>query len=282
MLIHEIHINDLKYRYTYYEQNPNAPYGIFLMGTLQEIESVTYFSENFAEYLNLFVVEIPGLGHTDPLPSTYSIQDQAAMLLDFVKLLKIPSAHVMAISYSTPIAAEFCGLWPGARSLSLCGGTAGVDATLRRGSMVILAEAYNDRKAFAKRFIEGMTVNDPKIKNGKVIARRSRMHIYSHTDKQMECFCENTLRLLAYKPSKNLSRFKQPSLLFIGDQDPYVSRRKALELASALPNCEFQLIPHADHLVHIEYPELTTSLMLKLTQEDIGAGMLISAPLSVA
>ncbi len=282
MSINEIWINDRQYRYSFYESNhSNAPYGIFLMGTLQEIESVTFLSEKFSEELNLFVVEVPGTGLTDPLPATFSIQDQTEMLRSFIAYMNIPSAHIMAISYATPMAVELCASWDGALSLSMCGGMAGVVGSLRLGTMALLADALRDRKAFAENFIKGMTVDDKSIPRGKVIARSARQKILRHSEKQIACFCENTVRLLAYKPSSSISTIQQPCLLFIGEKDPYVTIEKAKELASQLPNCHFETVRYADHLVHLEHPERTAELMIQLAKDESGDKMLGKVPESV-
>lgn len=269
MAIQDVWIDDFHYRYDFYQHpSKEAPIGIFLMGTLQDIHSVSFFSDTFSQHFTLFVIEVPGTGLTDPLPATFSILDQANMLVRFIDTMAIPCAHIFSISYSTPIAVELCARWAGALTLSMCGGTAGVVPSLRGASMSLLADALHDRKHFAKRFIDGMTVNDERIPNGKIIARSARMHIFKHTEKQMMCFCENTLRLLTYQPSDAVAHIQQPALLFIGEKDPYVTPEKAKELSTLIPHCQFYLIPNADHLVHLEHPTLTASLLMQLAKEE--------------
>ena len=283
MSIREIWLNDHQFRYGFYPHaSPQAPYGIFLMGTLQEIESVSFFTEKFSEHLNIFVIEVPGTGLTKPLPATFSIQDQADMLVNFIQHMQIDSAHVMAISYATPIAVELCARWSGTRSLSMCGGMAGVVDSLRMGTMALLSDAIHNRRQFAQRFIDGMTVNDPAIPRGKVIARSARQRILRHPEQQMTCFCENTIRLLAYKPSESIAKITHPCLLFIGEKDPYVTEAKAKELAYQLPNCSFETVENADHLVHLEYPDTTAELLLRLAREEIDHAFMPFAAASIA
>jgi pimeloyl-ACP methyl ester carboxylesterase len=262
-------LNNKKYRYSFYENINTDQYGILLMGTLQDIESVAYLSKEFSKSLNLFVVEVPGTGLTDPLSAVYSMQDQANMLLDFVCHMGISSAHVFAISYSTPIALEFCVMWPHAKSLSMYGGMAGIPESSRPDSMSILSDALHDRKKFAENFIKGMTVINSDIPRGKIIARSARQKILKNSQKQIDCFCENTIRLLSYSPSKKISKLLLPCVLIIGRQDPYVTVKKAEELAFILPNCVFEIIENADHLAHLEYPDLVASLMSSLSMKSV-------------
>jgi pimeloyl-ACP methyl ester carboxylesterase len=262
-------LNNQNYRYSFYENLDADQYGILLMGTLQDIESVMYLSKEFSKSLNLFVVEVPGTGLTDPLSSIYSMKDQAEMLLDFISHMGIPSAHIFSISYSTPIALELCVMWPKAKSLSMYGGMAGIPESSRPDSMAILYDAIHDRKKFAENFIKGMTVNDDSIPRGKIIARSARLKILKNSQKQIDCFCENTIRLLSYKPSEKISKLLLPCVLIIGQKDPYVTIKKAKELASILPDCVFEVIGNADHLAHLEYPELVASLMSSLSAKSV-------------
>lgn len=268
--INTIWLNDHQYRYAFYENiDPNAPIGIFLMGNLQDIESVQYFSEYFSRAVNLFVIETPGTGLTNPLPATFTIQDQAKLLIHFLDHMNISSAHILAFSYATPVALELCLLWDKSLSLSMCGGMPGIPQNARSNTMAILADAIRDRKRFAHEFIKGLTVSDHSIPRGKVIARSAKQKIFQYTEKQINCFCENTIRILAYKPSKKLSLITIPSFLFIGEMDPYVTISNAKNLSSSLPNCKMETVKNADHLVHLEHPETTAKLMIGLTEKMI-------------
>lgn len=238
------------------------------MGNLQEIESVNFFSEKFSQSLNLFVIEVPGTGLTDPLPATFTIQDQADMLIDFINHISVKSAHVLAFSYATPVALEFCAKWGNAETLSMCGGMAGIPNSSRLATMSILAAAIKDRKRFAEEFINGLTVTDGSVPRGKVIARSARQKVLKYTEKQVACFCENTIRILGYSPSKAIKKLPIPCFLFIGKKDPYVTEKNAKQLVKMLPNCEFAMVEDADHLVHLENPQKTAELMLHLVNRE--------------
>lgn len=148
MEINNVFLGGHEYRYAFYRNNSlHAPFGIFLMGNLQEIESVKFFSEKFSESLNLFVVEVPGTGLTNPLPAVFNIQEQANLLRDFIEEMNIDSAHVLAFSYATPIALELCVNWAGAITLTMCGGMAGIPTESRLATMAILSDAIRDKKS---------------------------------------------------------------------------------------------------------------------------------------
>lgn len=112
-----ISLNDMEYRVAHYP-NPGADPAIFLIGNLQEIESVDNFSRAFQEEMDIYCVELPGCGLTAPLHASYGMADHAILLAALVQHLQLPAFHLLVFSYSTPIALEYCRSNPG-RVLSL-------------------------------------------------------------------------------------------------------------------------------------------------------------------
>jgi pimeloyl-ACP methyl ester carboxylesterase len=265
----KIIIKNRLYRYAFYKNSHSNDYGIFLMGTLQDIESVNFFSHAFSQKLNLFVIEVPGTGLTTPLPAMFSMQDQADMLCDFIEHMRVPDAHVFSFSYSVPIALELCTKIPNRiHSLSMYGGMTGVANEFRSISMGILHDAIYDRKNFGESFINMMMTKEVEVPRSAIIARSAKQKILKQPQSQIDCFCENTIRLLSYKPSEKIPSIQQPCMLIIGKQDPYVTLKQASELAQQLPNCTFEIIPNADHLAHIEYPDIVAGFMMNIFETE--------------
>ncbi|SBS33876.1 Alpha/beta hydrolase family protein [Marinomonas spartinae] len=255
-------LNGNKYRYTIYKNETSDQYGIFLMGALQEIESVDFFSKYFSSTLNCITVELPGTGMTDVLPASVSILKQTEMLVDLIMFLKIEKAHIFAFSYATAISVELYNIWDGVLSLSICGGIPGIPESGRRNTIEIIGHALTDKKRFAQEFIKSLTSNNESIPRGKVISRSAIQKVFRYTDIQIQSFCENTLRLLVHKPSFDVSKIKVPFLLCIGEHDPYVKKKGAIAFSQKIPNSKFISIKNADHLVHIQHPEKTAKAML--------------------
>lgn len=254
-------LNNRKYRYRIHANQNSDQYGIFLMGALQDIESVDYFSRYFSSYVNCITIEVPGTGQTDALPATFSIHDQTKMLLDFIEFFEIKNAHIFAFSYATAIAVELCKLWKGVSSLSICGGIPGIPSTGRKTTIDILGHAFSDRSLFADTFINSLTVSNDEIPRNKVIARSAKQKVLKYSKEQIQSFCENTLRLLVHKPSFDISNITVPSLLCIGEHDPYVEKKIAIDFSDKLSNNRFVSIQKADHLVHIQHPEKVAKAM---------------------
>lgn len=122
-------LNGNHYRYSFHHCPGSDQYAIFLLGALQDIESVDSFSKHFATKLNCITVEVPGTGHTENLESTISIRTQAMMLLDLIDYLGVNSAHIIGFSYATAVAVELCDIWPNVLTMSICGGVPGIPSS---------------------------------------------------------------------------------------------------------------------------------------------------------
>ena len=262
MPAYNIHIRDQHYRYSFYENKETDEIGIFLLGALQEIESVEFFSKVFSGHLNLFTLETPGTGMTRSLQATITIRDQATYVRDFLIHQKVEKIHLFVFSYSTAIAMELFSMWePGIKTISICGGIPGIPQSGRYKTVASLGDAVRSRSDFAKSFIDTLT-GDSKHPRSKVIARSARQKVFKYSEEQISCFIENTLRLLVYKPSFDLRKVDSPCLLCIGESDPYVTEQEALNFVNSLYNGRLVKIKGADHLTHIQQPAETAKAML--------------------
>ncbi len=263
MTIHTTQLNNLPYRYSIYKKNNSKEYCVFLLGALQQIENVEYFSQYFSQYINTITIELPGTGINPPLTSRYCIKDQAYMLFDLLQFLKIDSIHLAVFSYATAIAIEAYKIHPDVRSISIAGGSDGIPEAGRKNTILMLSDSLRNPKQFASVFIDSLTVDDKNIPRGKAIVRQIKNKVSQFNENQLVSFCENTLRLLGFKPSYDLSEIKIPCAICVGEKDPYVTLENALELSKKIPNCSFDIIKNADHLIHLEYPEETAKLLSK-------------------
>ncbi len=275
-------LNNQHYRYAVYD-NPNTDqYGIFLLGALQEIESVSFFSEYFSRYLNVVVIETPGTGMTASLPATVSIIDQASFIRKFLNHFHIAQAHLFVFSYSTAISVELYKMWSGVLSISICGGIPGIPKSGRNGTAALIGDAVKSRSDFSKGFIDILTVDNKSIPKAEIILRAARRKVFKYSEEQINCFIENTLRLLVYKPSYDLSLISVPCLLCIGEHDPYVLEKEALDFISNISDGVLVKIPNADHLTHIQQPEKTAEAMVSSLSSLLNANVMIPAPKEVA
>ena len=256
-------LNNQHYRYAVYD-NPNTDqYGIFLLGALQEIESVSFFSEYFSQFINVVVVELPGTGLNPPISSRYSILDQANMLIDFTNSLNIDSFHLLTFSYGTAVCLEVYKACDGVLSISIAGGADGIPEAGRENTMLMLSDSLRNPKEFAQTFVNSLTVEDKNIPRNKAIVRQIKSKVAQYSKERLLSFCENTLRLLVFRPSYDISEINIPCSVCVGEKDPYVTKKNAMDFSKKIPSCKFYIIKNTDHFIHLEQPQETASLMIQ-------------------
>ncbi|WP_260261817.1 alpha/beta fold hydrolase [Vibrio intestinalis] len=261
MQINTAVLNGNQYRYSFYPCDDSDQHVIFLLGALQEIESVDSFSKSFANKLNCITIEVPGTGLTQPLDSTISIRDQTSMLLDLINYLGITSAHVIGFSYATAIAVELCDLWKNVLTLSIFGGVPGIPTSGRLATKKMIAAAMESPSDFAQTFTKSLTVNHPDIPRNNAIIKATERGVAKLEQERIDVFFENSVRLLVHTPT-NIENISIPSTVCVGEYDPYVTTDIALEFANKLKNSHFVVLKNADHLAHLQHPEKVAAIMI--------------------
>ncbi|RSD32542.1 alpha/beta fold hydrolase [Vibrio pectenicida] len=249
------------YRYSFYPCRDSKQTLIFLLGALQDIESVQSFSTHFATKINCLTVEVPGTGNTQNLASTTSIREQAKMLHNFINHLDISTAHLAGFSYATAIAVELCDIWPNVQSMSICGGVPGIPTSGRLATKKMIAASMDTSKTFATSFTESLTVRNSDIPKNEAIIRATKRNIAAMSQDRIDMFFENSVRLLVHTPS-NIHSITVPCTICVGEFDPYVTMQTAQNFANQLKHSHLVVIKNADHLVHLQHPKKVAAIML--------------------
>ena len=271
MKIYNLRLNGNTYRYSYYKNSNTNQTVIYLSGALQDIESVQKFSESFANELNCIALELPGTGKTEVIQSTFSITDQATMLLDFINEFNLKDVHLIAFSYSTAVAVELCKIWPNVRSLSICCGVPGIPKSGRRSTQEILGIAMQsdrDPSAFAKKFCRSLTVSNDAIPRSSSIIRATEREISKMSPERIDAFIENTIRLYTHR-SSSVSDISIPVLVLVGECDPYVIPSEARAFASEFKNAHFIALENADHMIHLQQTDKVIDIMITLASSSV-------------
>ncbi|MFL7013672.1 alpha/beta fold hydrolase [Enterovibrio norvegicus] len=264
----QVILNNKMYRYTANQNNSTNQIAIFLLGALQDISSVSAFSEHFSETLNCITVEIPGTGFAQALEPTVTIREQTEMLIDFIQYMDIKSAHIIGFSYATAIAVELCAQWKGVKSLSICGGIPGIPSSGVMATKRMIAAAMQSKEEFATSFIDSLTVDNPKIPRSLGIKKAMRRNISKMEDDRIQMFFDNSVRLLVHKPS-DISHISVPSLICAAEFDPYVTKEVAKQFSDELSNSSFYEIKNADHLAHLQYPNIVARALILLASSSV-------------
>lgn len=262
-------LDNIEYKYSIYRKNNDKKYVVFLLGALQDIDSVDNFSKYFSKTINTIVIEAPGTGHTAPLIGNISVRDQAEMVLKLIRHLDIERAHLVGFSYATTISVELCDLWDGVQSLSIGCGAPGIPKGNRTSTLGFIGAAMGgDKKHFGNFFADLMLSGEPSVPRGRAIHRSIVSGAMKFDDHRIESFVENTVRLLAYKPT-NLDSITVPCLILVGEYDPYVTSEITQAFYSKLKNAHYVVIKNADHMIHLQYPEKVKEALITLAKNQI-------------
>lgn len=260
-----LELNGNHFRYETYGNSSSNQFGILLLGALQEISSVEYFSKYFSQYVNTIVIEAPGTGENASLQGTVTIREQAEMVLDLIRYLEIPQAHLFAFSYATAISVELCVLWEGVSSLSVACGVPGIPSCARMATLDVVSAARINKQAFANTFLDVLTSNHPSIPRSKAIRRASIAGIMKYDDYRIESFIENTIRLLAHRPT-DIQAVSMPCVIVAGEHDPYATIDITRQFCNQLKQGYFVIIKDADHLAHLQQPEKMAEALITLAR----------------
>ena len=280
-----LEINGLRYCYRVL-RNPAPSFEpvLFLSGAFQTMESWARFARIFARHTTVVLIDPPGLGRSDELPSTVGVDFLADSILQVLDHLDIKRVNVVAASYGTPAAYRLAQRHPSrVARIALAGTMKEIPPHMRERVRATIASANaGDRALLAAQVIDGLLCRD----SAAVIARRDlaarvlRAGLLKMSDADLRRYVANTARLLIHQPLDVTSRIEGPrALVFTGEHDSFTVPDACLEIAAAFGDALFTTVAGADHLLHIEQFEVTCALLLAFMNDRAGAGVVGCAPL---
>lgn len=240
--------------------NPGKPVVLLLPGNLQEIETVKPFNEHLGKDFDYFVLEVPGTGLTKPMHPKYNMAYMASLIDEFCKTYINRKFYLVALSYSTPAALEYCKLSTSVTRLCLAGSMKSIPESVWPRAFKLMSDSMENKKNFADNFINELSIDHPDIPRRRSVLKAAKIKAKRYTDDQYWCFVYNSIRIFSYYP-EHLHKIQCPTLCFTGELDPYVKREWCEELALSIPNAVFTTISCTDHLFLIQKPHETVNLV---------------------
>ncbi|WP_216910084.1 alpha/beta hydrolase [Synechococcus sp. CCY 0621] len=257
---------------------PDITPTLFVSGAFQSMPSWHRFARLFlGRGKPVIMVDLPGTGRADPLPTEYGLDYLAATIKHMLDELGHHKVAVVAASYGTPIAFRFAELHPSmVESLVLCGTMKEVPHHIH-GDLAHSFQTLEEGKMeqFANELLGvsgpqqgcGLICTDPE----KPIARRKLAHrlLYSQlinmNAADREKYVINTKRLLNHGQIALGSPPAVRTLVFTGEHDCFTRPEFCREIASAFCKATFTTIQQADHLFHIEQFDTTAELLFRFS-----------------
>ena len=257
---------------------------LFVSGAFQTMDSWARFARAFAPRTTVLLVDPPGMGQSDVLPSRYGLDFLAECLCHLVDAVDAERVNVVAASYGTPAALRLAQRFPDrVERVVLAGTMKEIPAHLSLDVRETVATALaGDRALLAAQVIAGLLCRDESLPVDRraLAARVLRSGIERMSDLELQQYAANTVRLLEHEPLDLSGVLQGPeALIFTGEHDCFTLPEYCREVAGAFEVSHFTTILRADHLFHVEQFQVVIDLLTEFMRGRLATDMRGCAPL---
>lgn len=227
------------------------------------------FRSTLAEHVRVISFDLRGTGRSSGDPawvSTHGLaHDAEALLVE----LAVPRAHIFGISLGGMAASWFAIDKPArvARLCIACAPARGIElthASLKRElalAACFLRPSVQVEPALVKRVLSHQfraQHPDEVLRIQRAVESSSRIGLLRHA-----------LAGLLHDPRKRLASIRAPTLVLAGEHDRLLGVEPPRELASKIPNAQFEIIADSGHDLTLEQPVITAQRVVAwLTQNE--------------
>ncbi len=237
---------------------------LMLSGAFQNMNSWKKFADFFSVRTKVVLTDLPGVGKADPVSEEHDMDFFVACIINLIDKLKIKKINIIAASYGTPIAHRFAQLYPErVDRLALTGTMKKIPKEKRKKVANTIKSVINgDMEKFAEEIFNILLCKNKShtIKKFELAKRIIISGCKSLNEDQKAKYIFNTKRLLTQPPLDLQKKSKVPAIVFTGEYDPFTKPKYCKEIANSFNKAVFVTIKNADHLYHIEQPEIATKL----------------------
>lgn len=246
---------------------------LFLSGAFQSMDSWKRFVRAFESTGDVLLVDLPGSGCADALPSEYGLDYLTDALRHLLDELRIDRVYLIAASYGSPVAYRFAQREP-ERVAKLV--LAGIMKEIPERRIETVQESVElaisgDTRRLAALACEGLLCQNP---DKPIVRRRLARRVLAGgltamNREDRHRYILNTRRLLLHDPLDLDRPPEVPTLVFTGEHDVFTTPDACYEVAMRIPDAYFTTILEADHLFHVERFDVTAELLLRFQQGDL-------------
>jgi pimeloyl-ACP methyl ester carboxylesterase len=255
---------------------------LFLSGAFQTMESWARFARAFSPCTAVVLVDPPGMGRADPLPSHVGLDLLAEAVRGVIDHLALDRINLVAASYGTPAAYRLAQMYPSrVARIALAGTMKEIPAHVReRVRATTMAALRGDGELLAQQVVDGLLSRDAgAIARRQLAERVLRSGLVRMSAAELRQYAANTIRLLEHPPLDLNDRIRGPkALVFTGEHDCFTVPDACLEVATAFDDALFTTVRGADHLFHIEQFDAVCALLLAFMRDEAAGGVPGCAP----
>ena len=258
----------------------DAPTCIYLFGALQDISTISMFTDELSKHYNYLAIELPGTGKTTTLSPIYDFGYLAECLNDvLLQFVGEEPIRIVACSYGSASAGEWAKRYPErVTQIAFAGAMTSIPEKHWPTLFNLMNLAYKDVGNFSAGFIDLMMEESLDQRRFDSIKKAAIRKARYYSNEHVKSFIYNTIRLFSYNLG-DLSMVRAPVLVTTGEHDPFCEVSEAIALSNKFVNGRFVPLIGCDHLFHIEDPkQLIDTVMLFFTRYQYAKAKETSAP----
>ena len=198
--------------------------------------------EELARDYTVYVPDMPGFGHSQPLPGDCSISNLAGFVSDFTRKLKLENFYLLGHSLGGAVALSYA-LKPQSRATKLV-----LVSSMCLGKEVALWVRVLSRSTFYRSLGTAFVyvLKWVKWSAEKVFRRREFLPPLSSASVSLGNSLFN-LNEQSVVLADRLSEIRVPTLIVWGEKDPIVPAKQAYAAARLIPNCRVRVFASGGH-----------------------------------
>ncbi|WP_265519738.1 alpha/beta fold hydrolase [Nitratireductor luteus] len=255
MTVAQLHSVEVDGQTMSYREAGRGPALVLLHGFLCDARVWRQQLLHLSDQFRVVAWDAPGAGASSDPPDTFTTENYAHCLAEFLEAVGIAQAHLLGLSWGGILAQEFYRLYPQrVRSLVLADTYAGWRGSLPETACnerlsACLQDASAPAEALVAKFVPGVFTDAvPQQVRDEFSTIVSEFHPVGFRLMSLSSAEVDTRDLL--------STVDVPTLLVWGDDDRRSPLFVAKQFHAAIPGAELAIVPNAGHLSNMEQPDL--------------------------
>jgi pimeloyl-ACP methyl ester carboxylesterase len=235
---------------------------VFVGGAFQSIDRLGVLSEHWRQRYRNVLIELPGFGQSDYLPSGVGFEFTANCIKHVVDKIGLGSAVFVGTSYGSPSVYRYVSDNQEKVEAMLLGGSCTkIDSYMEYQIRFMIWLLLSERKdMFPEAFKDVMcNVEAQDIPNAQRIHHILIRSLSRLSDDDKKKFVSNSYRLLDVSLPE--TRIHIPTMVFTGEHDQFTKATRLSEFSEYCWDLRIVRIPQADHMYHLEQAEKTLELI---------------------
>lgn len=234
---------------------------LYVGGAFQSLEDLYLVKRHLCSISNLILLELPGFGRSDRLPSNYGFDFYAKCI--HITLSSYTASNVVGYGYSYGVgpmlkaSSKYSELF---KAVIFAGACPSFTDTMISGMKNLIGVSVKDPASFPIEFEKLLChPNKNELLNGRRSAVLLRRMLRSQPGESLQRFRDNYLRLLNEHQAVDIAPV--PALLMAGQYDSFINPARLKEFEPYCKYCVIKIIQGCDHFFHLQNSSIDKELI---------------------